>query len=169
MEHNDRPVSASRTTLSQVMMPEDANADANIHGGTIMKFADTAAAVAAIRHSRKRVVTARVDGMNFLAPVYVGNLVHGLASVNMAGRTSMEVGVRIEAEDARTGEVRHVASAFFVYVALDDAGKPSSVPGLIAETEEDRRRLADAVRRDAGRQAERRRVREASTLIKSEN
>jgi len=161
-------VSASRTTLSQVMLPEDANADANVHGGTIMKFADTAAAVAAIRHARTRVVTARVDGMNFLAPVHVGNLVHGLASVNMARRTSMEVGVRIEAEDARTGEIRHVASAFFVYVALDDDGRPTQVPGLIAETDEDRRRLADAARRDEARQAGRRRAQEASTLTRSE-
>jgi acyl-CoA hydrolase len=163
----DRPVSASRTTLSQVMLPEDANPDANVHGGTIMKFADTAGAVAAIRHARTRVVTARVDAMSFLAPVHVGNLVHGLASVNRAGRTSMEVGVRIEAEDARSGVVRHVASAFFVYVALDDEGKPTSVPGLIPETDEDRRRMADAIRRDEARQAARRHAEVGGTHLQS--
>lgn len=160
---NERPVSASRTTLSQVMLPEDANADANVHGGTIMKFADTAAAVAAIRHCRSRVVTARVDGMDFVAPVYVGNLVHVLASVNMAGKTSMEVGVRIEAENARTGEVRHVASAYFVYVSLDDEGKPAPIPGLISETAEDRRRLEDATQRQKARAQARRQPHRAQT------
>jgi acyl-CoA hydrolase len=142
-------VSASRTTLSQIMLPEDANPDANVHGGTIMKIADSAAGVAATRHCRSRVVTARLDGMDFVAPVYVGNVVTVLASVNFAGRTSMEVGVRVTAENPRTGEVRHVASAYFVYVSLDDEGKPQFVPPLIPETDDDLRRMAAAaVRRE---------------------
>jgi acyl-CoA hydrolase len=145
--------------MSQVMLPEDANADANVHGGTIMKFADTAAAVAAIRHCRSRVVTARVDGMDFVAPVYVGDLVHVMASVNLAGRSSLEVGVRIEAEKIRMGEVRHVASAYFVFVALDEEGQPTTVPILIPETDEDRRRLIDATHRQTARKEARQRAR----------
>jgi acyl-CoA hydrolase len=144
-----RPVSASRTELSQIMLPEDANPDGHVHGGTIMKIADTAGAVAAVRHCRSRVVTARIDGMNFVAPVFVGNLITLKASVNLAGRTSMEAGVRIEAENPRTGETWHVASAYFVYVSLDEQERPQLVPPLIAETDEDRRRMAAArVRRD---------------------
>ncbi|HWE62180.1 MAG TPA: acyl-CoA thioesterase, partial [Chloroflexota bacterium] len=114
-----RPVSASRSVLSQIMLPEDANPDGHVHGGTIMKIADTAAAVAAVRHCRSRVVTARIDGMDFVAPVFVGNLISVKASVNLAGHTSMEVGVRVEAENPRTAAVWHVASAYFVYVSLD--------------------------------------------------
>jgi acyl-CoA hydrolase len=129
------------------MLPEDANPDAHVHGGTIMKIADSAAGVAATRHCRSRVVTARLDGMNLVAPVYVGNLVTVMASVNFAGRTSMEVGVRVTAENARTGEVRHVASAYFVYVSLDENGKPQPVPALLPETDEDRRRMTDAAMR----------------------
>ncbi|MDB5059213.1 MAG: hypothetical protein JWO59_2685 [Chloroflexi bacterium] len=131
------------------MLPEDANPDANVHGGTIMKIADSAGGVAATRHCRSRVVTVRLDGMDFVAPVYVGNVVTVLASVNFAGRTSMEVGVRVTAENPRTGEVRHVASAYFVYVSLDDEGRPQPVPPLIPETDDDLRRMAAAaVRRE---------------------
>lgn len=148
-----RPVSASRTTLSQIMLPEDANPDANVHGGTIMKLADSAAGVAASRHCRSRVVTARLDGMDLLAPVYVGNVVTIMASVNHTGRTSLEVGVRVMAENPRTGEVRHVASAYFVYVSLDDQGHPMSVPPVIPETDEDRRRMAAAIARRDQRKA----------------
>ncbi len=153
MEDTGRPVSASRTTLSQIMLPEDANPDTHVHGGAIMKLADSAAGVAASRHCRSRVVTARLDGMDLVAPVYVGNVVTVLASVNHAGRTSMEVGVRVIAENPRTGEVRHVASAYFVFVSLDDAGHTKPVPPLIPETDEDRRRMAAAVARREGRLA----------------
>lgn len=129
------------------MLPEDANPDNHVHGGTIMKLADSAAGVAAIRHCRSRVVTARLDGMDFVAPVYVGNVVTVLASVNFVGRTSLEVGARITAEDPRTGEVRHVASAHFVYVNLDDDGMPQPVPPILPETDVDRRRMATAAAR----------------------
>jgi acyl-CoA hydrolase len=142
-----RPIAASRTTLSQIMLPEDANPDNHVHGGTIMKLADSAAGVAAIRHCRSRVVTARLDGMDLVAPVYVGNVVTVLASVNFAGNTSLEVGAKIMAENPRTGEVRHVASAHFVYVSLDEQGRPQPVPPLLAETDEDRRRMGAAAAR----------------------
>jgi acyl-CoA hydrolase len=149
MDITPRPVSASRTILSQIMLPQDANPDNHVHGGTIMKLADSAAGVAATRHCRGRVVTARIDGMDLVAPVFVGNLVTVMASVNHVGRTSMEVGVRVVAEHPRTGEIRHVASAYFVFVCLDEHGRPHQAPPLVPETDEDRRRMAAAlVRRD---------------------
>ena len=135
------------------MLPEDANPDAHVHGGTIMKIADSAAGVAATRHCRSRVVTARIDGMDFTAPVYVGNVVTVMASVNHTGRTSLEVGVRVTAENPRTGEIRHVASAYFVYVSLDDHGRPLLVPSVLPETDEDRRRMAAAIARREQRMA----------------
>lgn len=158
MDQESRPVSASRTNLSQIMMPEDANPDNHVHGGSIMKLADTAAAVAATRHCRGRVVTARLDGLDLVAPVFVGNLVTVQASVNHAGRTSMEVGVRVIAEHPRTGEIRHVASAYFVFVCLDEHGRPRPVPPLVPETDEDRRRMEAAVIRREQRLALHRRL-----------
>ena len=135
--------------MSQAMLPGDANPFGNVHGGVIMKLVDTAAGVAATRHVRDRVVTARLDSMSFLEPVYVGDLVTLKASVNDVGTTSLEVGVRVEAENLITGVVRHVSSAYLVMVALDDQGKPTPVPPLIAESEIEKRRLAEAqVRRD---------------------
>lgn len=142
-----RPVAASRTILSQIMLPEDANADNHVHGGAIMKLADSAAGVAAMRHCRGRVVTARIDGMDFVAPVHVGNVVTVKASVNHTGHTSLEVGVRVEAENPRTGDIWHVASAYIVFVSLDDEERPRPVPPLLAETADDRRRMAAAIAR----------------------
>ncbi|MBI4318276.1 MAG: hypothetical protein HY675_07290 [Chloroflexi bacterium] len=144
-----RPARESQVAMSQVMGPGDANPVGSVHGGTIMKMVDTAAAVAAIKHSRKRVVTARIDSMSFLAPVRVGNLVTVKASVNDVGRSSMEVGVRVEAEDLTSDTSTHVSSAYLVFVALDDNGRPAPVPRLIAETEAERQRMAEArVRRE---------------------
>ena len=109
-----------------------------------MKMVDEAAGSAAIRHSRMRVATAAVDYMSFLHPVHVGDLVTLRASVNHVGRTSMEVGVRVEAEDMLTGDVVHVASAYLVFVATDEHGRPVSLPPLLAETDEERRRMKAA-------------------------
>jgi acyl-CoA hydrolase len=111
--------------------------------------------MAAFRHARKPVVTAAIDSMSFLAPVYVGNLVTAKASANSVGRTSMEVGVRVEAEDLLTGKVAHTASAYLVYVAVDRRGKPLRVPPLVTTTAEDRRRMAAAERRRKARAARR--------------
>lgn len=105
-----------------------------------------------MRHSRLRAVTARMDEMSFLHPVFVGDLLILKASVNNVGRTSMEVGVRVEAENLRTGVVTHTASAYMLYVALDDEGKPTEVPRLVAETEDEVRRKAAAQRRKAARE-----------------
>jgi uncharacterized protein (TIGR00369 family) len=135
-----KPVSASRVILAQEMTPQDANPAGNVHGGLIMKLADSAAGVVSIRHSGRNCVTATVDRFDFFAPVYVGNLVTLSASLNYVGRTSMEVGVRVEAEDLRTGKRTHTNTSYFVMVALDDEGRPVEVPGLILESEEDRRR-----------------------------
>lgn len=144
-----RTVRDSQVIMSQVMLPGDANPQGNVHGGVIMKLVDTAAGVAAARHVRGRVVTARLDSMSFLQPVFIGDLVTVMASVNDVGHTSMEVGVRVEAEELTTGVVRHVSSAYLVMVALDDQGRPCSVPPLVAGSDVERQRMAEAkVRRD---------------------
>ncbi len=134
------------------MMPGDANHWGNVHGGVIMKLVDTAAGVCSIRHTRRRAVTARIDNMSFLQPVFVGDLVRLKASVNDVGRTSLEVGVRVEAEDLMTGVVRHVSSAYLVFVALDEEDRPTVVPPLIAESEIERNRMSEAKLRRNHRQ-----------------
>ena len=138
------------------MLPGDANPQGQVHGGTIMKLVDSAAAVAAHRHARSMVVTARMDEMSFLAPVEVGDLVTLRASVNAVWHTSMEVGVRVETENLLTGEVRHTASAYLVVVAIGDDRKPREVPPLDPQTAEARRREAEAQTRRAHRLATRR-------------
>ena len=139
-----KPVSASKTVMSRTMLPSDANPHGNVHGGEIMKLIDACAGAAATRHARAKVVTARLDELSFLAPVYVGDLVTASASVNHVGRSSMEVGVRVDAEDLLTGKTAHVASAYLVFVATDEAGKPVPLPPLRAETDDDRRRMRAA-------------------------
>ena len=139
-----KPVSESRLVMAQMMTPLDANPSGNVHGGNIMKLADSASGVVAIRHSGRNVVTAVVDRFKFHAPVFIGNLVTLYASLNYVGRSSMEVGVRVEAEDLRTGKKTHTNTSYFVMVALDDEGNPVEVPPLILETDEDRRRNAKA-------------------------
>lgn len=144
-----KPVSASQTVFSKTMLPSDANPNGNVHGGEIMRLIDECAGAAATRHARQRVVTARVDELSFVAPVFVGNLVTARASVNDVGKTSMEVGVRVDAEDLLTGKLVHVSSAYLVFVAIDDAGRAVPLPAVIAETDDERRRMAAAkVRRE---------------------
>lgn len=148
-----RPASASRVVMSRVMQPPDANYLGNVHGGVIMRLMDEAAGTAAARHCRRPVVTAAIDSFAFLAPVALGHLVTVKASVNDAGRTSMEVGVRVEVENILTGEVTHTASGYLVFVALGEDGRPAEVPPLLTETEEDRRRQQAARERRARRLA----------------
>lgn len=131
------------------MLPSDANPTGNVHGGEVMKLIDAVGGAAAARHARARVATARIDEISFLAPVYVGHLVTAKASVNEVGRSSMEVGVRVESEDTLTGEVVRVASAYLVFVAIDERGRPIPVPPLVAETDDERRRMAAAKQRRA--------------------
>lgn len=137
----------SSVTTSYVMMPEDANPAGNVHGGIIMKHIDTTAGMVAFRHARKNSVTASIDSLVFHYPVYIGNLLRLKASVNMTGRTSMEIGVRVEAEDLLTGEMRHTASAYLTFVSLDENGKPCDIPPLIIETEDEARRNREATER----------------------
>ena len=143
--------SRSELTLAQVMLPEDANPLGNVHGGTLMKLADTAGGTCAIRHARRPMVTVVVDSMTFEEPVYVGNLVVLNACVTWTGHTSLETEVSIEAEDTLTGDVRHISTAYFVYVAIDERGKPTPVRPLEVNTDEQRRRWQAAERRRAAR------------------
>lgn len=142
-----KKVSESMTIMSQEMNPEHANPAGNVHGGVIMKLIDTAAGVVAKRHARSNVVTASIDRLDFINPVYVGDLVILKASLNYVGKTSMEVGVRVESENTITGEIRHTASAYLTFVALDENGKPKPVMPLILETEEEKRRYKEAQKR----------------------
>lgn len=150
-----RPVSHSRSELARWMGILDANSAGNVHGGTIMKLCDEAAGLAAVRHSRRQVVTAAMDRMNFLFPIRVGELVTLRASVNAAWRTSMEVGVRVETENLRTGELRHTNTAYLTMVALDEDGRPVAVPPLLANSPTEQRRMREAEMRRANRLAER--------------
>ena len=133
----------------------DANLAGLVHGGTVMKMCDEAAAIAAIRHCGRRIVTAGVDRMTFVEPVNTGELLSCLATVNAAWHTSMEVGVRVEAENPRSGERRHTSTAYLTMVALDDEGRPVRVPRLLAKSDDERRRQREAELRRANRLAER--------------
>jgi acyl-CoA hydrolase len=133
------------------MMPDDANPWGYVHGGVIMKMVDEAAGSAAIRHARCRVSTAAIDYMSFLHPVHIGDLVTIKASVNHVGRSSMEVGARVESENMLTGERHHTSSAYVVMVALDEEGRPVDVPPIVAETSEQKRRMEAARIRRAQR------------------
>lgn len=146
-----KPVSGSKTVMARTMLPSDANPYGNVHGGEIMKLIDGCAGAAATRHARGRVVTAYIDSLSFLAPVYVGHLVTAKASVNHVGKTSMEVGVRVESEDLLTGKVAHVSSAYLVFVGIDENGKAIALPPLIAETDEEQRRMRAAEQRRTAR------------------
>jgi len=153
-----KPGSESRAQLARWMGIGDANSAGNIHGGTVMKLADEAAGLAAIKHSRQRVVTASMDRMNFLYPIHIGELVTFSASVNAVWRSSMEVGVRVDAENPRTGEARHTSTAYLTMVAVDEHGRPMPVPPLIATTEVEQRRMREAELRRANRLAEREQI-----------
>jgi len=134
-----------------VMMQQDANHMGNVFGGTIMKLVDLASYVAATRHCRMNTVTASIDKISFLSPVHVTDLLTLKASVNAAWHTSMEIGVRVEAEDMKTGKVRHTGSCYVTVVALGPDGRPAPVPSLMLETEQDHRRWRQANRRRARR------------------
>ncbi len=146
-----KKVKESSIIMAHMMLPEDANPSGNVHGGVIMKHIDNAAGVAAIRHCRCNVVTASIDRMSFHSPVYIGNLLSLKASVNHVGRSSMEIGVRAEAENLVTGEIRHVVTSYLTFVALDKNGRPTPVPPLILETKDEKRRNCQAEERRAAR------------------
>ena len=139
----------------------DANNAGFVHGGTVMYLVDEAAGLAAVRHAGERCVTAAMDRMTFLEPVHVGELMTLESSVNAAWRTSMEIGVRVTAENVRTGVKRHTNTAYLTMVALDDNGRPTPVPPLTSESEDEIRREREAQLRRANRLAEREEIKEA--------
>jgi acyl-CoA hydrolase len=140
-------VSASQMTTVRLMMPTDGNILGNVFGGAIMRYMDEVAGIVAFHHARKNVVTASIDRMDFYAPVYIGNLLVLKAAVNYVGKTSMEVGVRIEAEDPLTGATAHTGSCYLTFVALDGDGKPSPVEPVIPITAHEKRRFREAIAR----------------------
>jgi len=142
-----KPVRASRITLSQLMHPEHANLLGNVHGGWVMKLVDEAGALACMRHAQRKVVTVAIDSMVFRQSIRIGDLVIINAEVSYTGRTSMEAEVQVLAENPITGERTHTNTAYLVYVALDDVGRPTPVPPLKAETEEEKLRLQKAQER----------------------
>jgi acyl-CoA hydrolase len=148
-------VKDSSVITAQMMIPQDANPAGNVHGGVVVKIIDEAAGVVAARHSRSNVVTAAIDRMDFHQPIFVGDLLFFKASLNFVGRTSMEIGVRVEAENLMTGEVKHAASAYLTYVAIDGQGRPVEVSPLIVESDDERRRFREAKARREMRLAER--------------
>ena len=151
-----KPVAQSQVEMTEIVMPNDTNPLGNLMGGRAMQWIDIAAAIVAGRHSRRQVVTANVDGIDWLNPVRVGSVVVLRASVNFAGRTSMECGVKVWSQDRATGELSHVASAYLTFVALDGStGRPVPVPPVLPETPEQRRRFEQAKQRRERRLADR--------------
>lgn len=148
-----RTVSDSQVEMTEIVLPNDTNQLGNCMGGRVMHFMDIAAAIAARRHARTTCVTAAVDEIHFHEPVPMGTVLVLRASVNYAGRTSMEIGVRVEMESTRSAARSHCASAYFTFVALDENGRPTPVPELVTETETEKRRQAEASERRKARLA----------------
>ena len=147
MTRQSKSVRESQHETSELMMPQHANNLGHVFGGVILSMMDKAAAIAAIRHARRNVVTASIDRVDFREPVRVGDLVVMHASVNYVGRSSMEVGVRVEAEDLLTGNRRHTNSCYLTFVAIDKDGRPVEVPLLMPETPDEERRFEAAKER----------------------
>lgn len=146
-----KTVEASKVIMTEMCLPQDTNALGTIFGGRVMALIDIAAAMAAGKHARCAVVTASIDALHFVAPVKLGEYIHIKASVNYAGKTSMEVGVRVDKENPLTGEMKHTGTAYLTFVALDSDGKPKSVPTLIPETDAEKRRFQEAIKRRTSR------------------
>ena len=146
-----KPVRQSLVTMTEMVLPQHTNAMGSVFGGTVMSWVDIAAATCALRHCSRQVVTASVDALHFLAPIRLGWIVTIQASVNYVGGTSCEIGVKITSENPISGETYHTASAYLTFVALDSHNRPTAVPGLILETDEERRRNAAAQIRRSNR------------------
>ena len=139
-----KPVAQSQVTMTEMVLPQHTNALGSVFGGTVMSWVDIAAATCAMRHCAKQVVTASVDAMHFLAPVRLGWVVTIQASVNYVGGTSCEIGVKVTSENPISGERFHTASAYLTFVALDSHGKPTTIPGILLQSDEEKRRHASA-------------------------
>jgi acyl-CoA hydrolase len=144
MAEEQKTVKASQVEMIEIVFPNDANPLGNIFGGRVMQLIDIVGSVCAMRHARSAVVTASMDRLDFLSPAYVGEILVLHASVNYVAHTSMEVGVKVMAENPLTGERRHTGSAYLTYVSIDSKGKPLAIPPLIVETAEERRRFNEA-------------------------
>ena len=155
MTRATKTVSESRHESSEIMMPHDANILGHVFGGAILAMMDKVAAIAAFRHARANVVTVSIDRVDFKEPIHVGDLVVMKSSVNFVGRTSMEVGVRVEAEDLLTGRRRHTNSCYLTFVAIDRNGRPIDVPGIEPQTPDEVRRHTAASERRRRRTEER--------------
>jgi acyl-CoA hydrolase len=152
--HEPKPMRLSRIQLAQMMQPEHANSQGNVHGGWIMKLVDEAGALASTRHAAHRTVTVAIDQMVFRQPIHIGDLVLFNAEVTYAGHTSMEVEVDVIAENPITGMQAHTNTAFLVYVAIDDNEKPTAIPPLVAETPQEQARMEAARERQKRRLAQ---------------
>lgn len=159
-----KPVRESRHETSELMMPHHANNLGHVFGGVMLAMMDKTAAIAAFRHCRMNVVTASIDRVDFREPIHLGDLVVMKASVNFVGRTSMEVGVRVEAEELLSGRRRHTNSCYLTFVAVDRNGRPIAIPPVIPETPEEVRRYRAAEQRRRRRLEEREAEREANRL-----
>ena len=155
-----RTVSASQSEMTELILPNDTNTMGNLLGGRLMHFIDLVGAMAAYRHSRRPVVTASMEHIDFIAPVHIGDLLILKASVNRVFTRSMEVGVKVWVENAMVGVTRHVASAYLTFVAIDEQGRSVPVPPMLSETSEEQRRFADAGRRREQRKSEQERKRQ---------
>ena len=144
---NQKTVSQSRTEMSQLMLPQHANFGGMVYGGAILSIADSVSYVCAARHTGPNCVTVSVDRVDFRQPIRIGELVTFLASVNFTGHSSMEIGIKIFAENLKTGQKRHTNSCYFTMVCLDDQGRPKEVPRLVPETAEDKRRYEEGRKR----------------------
>lgn len=144
MSLTPKTVKSSQVLMSQLVLPGHTNSLGSIFGGVVMSWIDIAGAICAQRHSNKEVVTASIDELHFIAPVKKGWVVNLKSSVNFVSRTSMEVGVRVDAENPKTGETFHTATAYLTFVALGEDGKPSAVPSLNLESDEEKRRFQEA-------------------------
>ena len=142
-----KPVSHSRATITELMIPAYANFGGKIHGGILLSLMDKLAYACAAKHAGNYCVTVSVDGVNFREPVEVGELVSLMGSVNYVGRTSLVIGIKVIAENVKTGIVKHTNTSYFTMVAKDDAGNPTEVPPLLLETEDDARRFLEAMKR----------------------
>lgn len=143
----NKAVCSSQVVMTQLVLPSHTNSLDTVFGGTVMSWIDIAAAIAAQRHSGKDVVTASIDQLNFIAPIKRGWVVNLKASVNFTSRTSMEVGVRVDAENPKTNELFHTASAYLTFVAIGSDGKPTLIPQLTPQTDVEQRRFNDGERR----------------------
>src|SRR3989338_4483143 len=132
-----KKVSESRTEMGKLMLPQHANIAGTVYGGVILFIADSVAYVCAARHAGPRCVTVSVDRVEFREPIWIGEVVSFFASVNFVGRSSMEIGIKIVAEDLKTGQKRHTNSCYFTMVCLDDQGRPKEAPRLVPATEEE--------------------------------